>query len=285
MNEKTKKRVIIGGGVCVAVIAAAIACGLYWHAEYQVPRENAEKAFVAAVNGLEERNAELDEAIESLQVLASSGEEPLDETLLELASQRIGEAQGARQAAPEMPDDTAAINEAAAHIDSLGDYSEALEALASTEATLANSISQRKQVTNPPEQFVIERLAGLPGITGVEAVTEGNDPNGKLGKPGGYTATVYFSSDLIDQSTVYRTEGHTAIVGAGCSGGGAVEVYATEGDAIQRRDYLALFDGGVLASGSHTVVGTCLVRTSDELTASQQRALEESIIASLTELR
>ena len=40
---------------------------------------------------------------------------------------------------------------------------------------------------------------------------------------------------------------------------------------IPENDYLAAFDGGIFASGSHTVVGTVLVRTSNELTASQQK--------------
>ena len=47
---------------------------------------------------------------------------------------------------------------------------------------------------------------------------------------------------------------------------------------------MSAFDGGVLASGSHTVIGTVLVRTSNELTASQQKDLEAKIIAALTYL-
>lgn len=43
-------------------------------------------------------------------------------------------------------------------------------------------------------------------------------------------------------------------------------------------------DGGVLASGSHTVVGTCVVRTSDELAASKQKELEAAVIGALTKL-
>ncbi len=61
-------------------------------------------------------------------------------------------------------------------------------------------------------------------------------------------------------------------------------MYSTVEDANKRNDYLASFDGGILSSGSHTVVGTVLVRTSDELTASQQDQLEAAIIESLTRL-
>ena len=280
-----RKRTIIGAVAALAIVSVGVAAGVYWHTAYQVPREEAEQAFAASVARLDARNAELDQAIESLQSLVASGDRPLDETLLELASQRIGEAQAARQTALEMPESADEINEAAKLMDSWGDYGTARDALASAEAELSSSIAQLKQITNPSEQFVIERLTGLPNVVAIEAVTEGNDPNGKLGKAGGYTATVYFSSDLVDQSSVYRTEGHTYVVGGGCDGGGAVEVFATEEDAQRRNEYLAILDGGLLASGSHAVYGTCVVRTSDLLAASQQKALEESIVASLTELR
>ena len=70
----------------------------------------------------------------------------------------------------------------------------------------------------------------------------------------------------------------------GTDAGGSIEVYANVEDATTRNEYLASFDGGIFASGSHTVVGTVLVRTSDELTASQQQTLEANIIAALTEI-
>lgn len=57
---------------------------------------------------------------------------------------------------------------------------------------------------------------------------------------------------------------------------------ATVADAEKRERYLASFDGGAMSSGSHTVVGTMLVRTSSKLSASDQKKLEEEIIAALT---
>ena len=114
----------------------------------------------------------------------------------------------------------------------------------------------------------------------VKAVTEDNDPNGQLNKPGGYTATVYFESSNVDQNEVYGTD----LIEKGTDAGGAIEVYATEEDAHKRNDYLATFDGTVLASGSHRVVGTVVIRTSDELTASKQKALEAKIISALAAL-
>ena len=42
-----------------------------------------------------------------------------------------------------------------------------------------------------------------------------------------------------------------------------------------RESYLAGFDGSILSSGSHKVVGTVLIRTSDDLNATKQKNLEE----------
>lgn len=269
----------------IAVVAVAIVvAGAYWFVNYQIPYSEAVAAFDAAADGLNGRNAALDASISDLQELMNSGEDPLDPSTIDAASAAIGEAQGAKQDVPEMPGDTSEINLAVNQVEGMGDYSAQLEALAAAKTNLQSSIDQMKQVTNPTEQFVIQRVSGLPNITGVEAVTEDNDPNGNLGKAGGYTACVYFSSDLVDQSQVYISDGFSGIVGAGTDGGGAVEVYANAEDANSRNDYLAAFDGGILASGSHTVVGTCIVRTSNYLTASQQKAIEQEIIDSLTRL-
>lgn len=281
----TESRVNIKKIVLIVAAIAIVAGGLgVWYVEYLVPHNQAVEKFSAAADGLEQRNTELDEAISSLQDLMGSEDAPLDPTTLDAASDAIGAAQGAKQEAPEMPAGTEEILLAAEEVDQMGDYSEQLAAIETAATNLQDSIDQLLQVTNPSEQFVIERLTGLSNITGVEAVTEGNDPNGNLNKDGGYTATVFFSSDLVDASETYAMEGYTGIPAIGTEGGGAVEVYATAEDAEKRNEYLASFDGGIFASGSHAVVGTCVIRTSDHLTASQQDALEQEIIESLTRL-
>ena len=124
---------------------------------------------------------------------------------------------------------------------------------------------------------IIKCLQKVPCIIEIEAVTEDNDPIGQLNKPGGYTALVYFSYALVDQQEVYGDD----LIDKGTDAGGCIEVYTTEKDANKRNEYLAAFDGGVLSSGSHKVVGTCVIRTSDELTISQQQLLESNIIFAL----
>ena len=74
------------------------------------------------------------------------------------------------------------------------------------------------------------------------------------------------------------------LIDKGTDAGGAIEVYSTVEDAEKRRDYLATYDGTIFANGTHTVIGTVLVRTSNELTASQQKELEQKVIEALTKL-
>ena len=144
---------------------------------------------------------------------------------------------------------------------------------------LEKSIKQYELVDNPTATYVIQCLRKVEHIAYISAVTEDNDPNGQLNKPGGYTATVYYSDDRISlDSSIYGI----SVIEQGTNGGGAIEVYSTVEDAEKRRDYLAVFDGGAFASGSHTVIGTVLVRTSNELKASEQRDMEAKIIAALT---
>ena len=88
----------------------------------------------------------------------------------------------------------------------------------------------------------------------------------------------------MDASQTYADPGYTGIPAVGTDGGGCIEVYATVEDAEERNRYLASFDGTILDSGSHSVVGTCVVRVSHLLTASEQDAIEQSITDSLTRL-
>ncbi len=135
-----------------------------------------------------------------------------------------------------------------------------------------------KDLTNAPtEEYVVSCLREVPGIIGIEAVTEDNDPNELLNKDGGYISKIYFSYSLVNQNDLY---GNT-IIEKGTNAGGSIEVYKNMNDATKRNEYLSSFDGTFLASGSHCIVGTIVVRTSNELTASQQKLLENNIVFAL----
>lgn len=245
-------------------------------------KEKATADFNAAVSTVEKNNSDIETAISDLQALVDSENPPLDNATIDNATTAITEARTKIVEIPEIPSKTEEIISATEGLLKNSDCSETLTKLQSANDVLSTSIKQMQQVTNPTEAFIVERLTGLPNITGMEAVTEDNDPNGNLNKQGGYTATVYFASDLVDQSDVY---GKT-IVDKGTEAGGAIEVYPTVEDANRRNEYLAGFDGaGMLSSGSHSVVGTVLIRTSDKLTASQQKEMEKNIYNSLIEIK
>lgn len=234
-------------------------------------------AFENAKSSAEQKNSELDAAISEAEAIVAKDEPALDATLVPTLETAISEAKSAKQSIMEMPTTEDEIVDASKKLDSIN-YDSVLSNLAKQKAALEKSIKQYALVDAPTEAYVIECLKKVENIVDISAVTEDNDPNGNLNKAGGYTAQVYFSSDLVNQSEVYGT----SLIDKGTAAGGSIEVYANVEDATTRNDYLAGFDGSILASGSHTVVGTVLVRTSDELTSSQQKTLEANIIAALT---
>ena len=202
----------------------------------------------------------------------------LDEKLKPALQTEITEAKALEFEAPKAPRKLEEITAATEELKKI-DFTKDLEELNKARDDLDVSIKKCELVTAPKESYVVNCLKGIKNIDGVAAVTEDHDPNGNLNKEGGYTAQVYFSSPLVDDPYL-----DSDIIEAGTDGGGSVEVYKTPEEAKKREEYLATFDGGVLASGSHAVVGTCLVRTSNNLTASQQKDMEKAIIDALTNL-
>ncbi len=231
------------------------------------------------VKTAEAKNLELDTATAEADTLIADKPTALDETLLPALETANTSAKAEKYDIGEMPVKTEEINAKVSEMQAI-DYTAVLQDLATAKEALEKSVAQYKQVDNPPESFVIGRLTTVEHVMDISAATENNDPNGHLGKAGGYTAQIYFSSDWVDQDDVY---GDT-IIEKGTQCGGSIEVYSTVEDAEKREEYLANFDGSVLASGSHAVIGTVLVRTSDELPASKQKELEASIIEALTTL-
>ncbi len=74
-------------------------------------------------------------------------------------------------------------------------------------------------------------------------------------------------------------------VEAGNDGGGCIEAYKTVKAAKARNQYLSALDSlGAFGPGSHKVVGTLVVRTSNQLTASQQKQLETNVVNALIKL-
>ncbi|HBT96001.1 MAG TPA: hypothetical protein DEB24_08020 [Coriobacteriia bacterium] len=179
-------------------------------------REVAIAAFDAVVLEVEAQNAELTEAIDTLQMVIESGDTPFDDAKLRDAETAVATARGSIREIPEMPSKTEAIESITADLKIPSTYKDQVNDLKERQIALENSIKQMKQVTNPSESFVVERLGGIETITGISAVTEDNDLNGNLNKQGGYTATVYFSdSQVVDEfgimegKTIFRFHGYS----------------------------------------------------------------------------
>lgn len=244
------------------------------------------EAMISSIDGYnkaksftEDKNSELDTAISEAEALMAEGATALDDSLIPALETSISEIKAVKVDVPDMPE---LANEITAVSDELNriDYANVLEKFATNKVNLENSIKQYALVDAPDESYIIICLGKVPNVVDISAVTEDKDPNGNLNKAGGYTAQVYFSSDLVNQSDVSGT----TVIEKGTDCGGSIEVYASAEEAQNRNDYLGGFDGSIFASGSHTVIGTVLVRTSDKLTASRQKEMEANIISLLTSI-
>ena len=227
----------------------------------------------------ESKNRELDESIQEASQLVQNQEKALDETLYPALETAISTTKSEKVEIPSIPENTAQIRTEIEQLEKI-DYTKVLGELEKCKAKLENSIKKYKLVDHPSEKFILKRLKKVKHVKDISAVTEDNDPNEHLNKAGGYTSDVFFTCDLVNQGAV---SGNT-VIDKGTDAGGSIEVYATEEDAERRNDYLATFDGTILSGGSHTVVGTVVIRTSNRMTATQQKKMEKSIIKSLTKI-
>lgn len=271
---KINKKIIIIVSIVLIVIITLI---MLFLTVFNKDWQNASKDYKEIMEVAKKNNEELEDLIDQSQKLVNSKENALDEELRANLEDAISDAKAVKKKLPHKPLFASAIEEKIKYLEDIK-YEEEYSALKEAYDALEKSFKQYALVDQPDESYVIESLRKISSIDKISAVTEDNDPNGKLNKQGGYTAQVYFSSKYVNQKNI---SGKT-VIDKGTKAGGSIEVYRTVEDAKKREDYLAGFDGGVLASGSHKVIGTVLIRTSDELTATKQKELEADIIAALT---
>lgn len=269
---------------------------------------NAIEPYNEAVGVIEEANAELQKVIDTAQKSIDAGESPFDEETLTALKEAMASGTSAKIGVPdslaaygamEVPEDakkadlealTEEANTKLAEIEEATipetpvapDYSEVQKSITDATSVYQDSIQSLKQVTAPEDIFVMERLQGIETITAIDAVTEEHDPNNQLNKQGGYIGCVYFADTQVDRSKLYIEEGKDNVIDVGTIGGGAVEIFKTVKEAETRNAYLGGFDGTGFSSGSHYVIGTCIIRTSDNLTGTQQTELTEKITEVLT---
>lgn len=243
-------------------------------------KKTAIAAYDSECERISEEVANLNTLISDCENLIASAEKPFDPNTMTALEASTADAKASITEIPSCPSN---VDEIYALIDNKLNgisYKNEIDSLTSSKKAYEDSIKVFKQVTNPSEAFVMKRIKDVKGIVAYDAVTEDNDPNGNLGKAGGYTAAIYFQYDKVNQDELSGE----SLIEKGTGAGGQIEVYANTEDAEKRNDYLAAFDGSVLASGSHTVVGTMVVRTSDYLKASEQKKLEARLITALTAL-
>ena len=280
MKKKTKL-IIVAVIVVIAVIVGSL--GAYFG--YFKPHKEAVEAYNVVVSDIQEKNDQLDGEIKKLQELVDNEDKPLDETTIDTAKEALKNAGASKIVIGEMPKATKDILSRTKELSTPVDYSDELTSLSTAYTNLENSKKQYKQVVNPSEEFVMQRILTVDDVADARAVPEDQDPNGNLHKAGGCTSTIYFESKTVNQSDVYVSgEYADVLIDKGTDAGGAIEVYKNVEDAEKRRDYLATYDGTIFANGTHTVIGTVLVRTSNELTATQQKELEQKVIDALTRL-
>lgn len=271
-----KKKLVI----VISVVVALLVLGSIIGYNLMLPRINATRDYKKVVKMVEEKNSDLEKAIVKSEKLINKKQPLLDETLLPALENAISDAKAVKVTDFKIPRSVDDIISKTKKLKAV-DYTEALNNLKEKHNALDINAKRYQLVNQPTEAYVIQCLQTIPEIVNISAVTEDNDPNGNLNKAGGYTATVYFAHKSIQLDTFVYGE---TLIEQGTDAGGGVEVYTCVEDAVKRRDYLAAFDGGIFASGTHTVIGTVLVRTSNELTASQQKELEAKLIAALTYL-
>lgn len=260
-----------------------------------------------AVVKIEEANSGLQETLDAAQEVINKGEEPYDQAAFESLKTALVEAGKAKVSTPQalkevetlsvpeeakkdalktLKEQTASASEelkskTVPEIPEVPDYSGVTTTVTDAQKVYENSIQSLKQITAPTDEFVKERLQRIETISAIESVTEDHDPNGLLNKQGGYIGCIYFTNTQVDRSDLYIEDGKDNIIDVGTDGGGAIEVFATAKEANVRNDYLASFDGGMFASGSHYVEGTCVIRTSNYLNGTQQKELTAKITEAL----
>lgn len=233
----------------------------------------------SAAQRLSEKNDALNTAISAAEDLMASGNPALDPELASALEAIIADAKSTIVAIIDLPEDADAILAAAADMDAV-DYTQVSESLTSAQTALEYSTAQYALVNAPDEGYVLDCILRVPGVIAAAAATEDTDTNNLIGKAGSYYARIVFSYELVGNSSVQGA----SLISGGTDCGGSIEIFNTVEDAERRNTYLGAFDGTIFDSGSHTVIGTVLIRTSSKLKASQQQELEAAIIEILTSL-
>lgn len=297
--------VVLSGCNSKALEAATLAAETY-NEKAAVYNSKAEE-YNASIKILEETNLVLQEAIDCAQSALNGEEDPYDPNTATALKEALMSAVEAKVTVPallplyklasvnqeakssELNTQAEELNLEIAAIDAFAmpdaiippDYTAEITSLSNCQSDYENSVQSMRQITAPTDEFVISRLPLIETIFEIKAVTEDYDINGMLGKQGGYIGCIFFSDNQVDRSRIYFEDGKDGLLDIGTDCGGGVEIFSCVEDAVRRDTYIGSFDGTIFAGGSHYVLGTCVVRTSNYLKASQQKELTNQIFEAL----
>jgi hypothetical protein len=142
---------------------------------------------------------------------------------------------------------------------------------AAPESAIAAAPSTTAQAMDAATALATLKDAGLP-ITDSAMITEINDANDLIGRPGQYVSKVAFADSRLGVPIDPAEPGN--------EGGGSIEVFADDADARVRSDYIqeALQSLGPIAGTEyHYLAGPILVRVTGELPPSVAAEYETAV--------
>ena len=237
-----------------------------------------EQVFITQ-GSMDELSSLADQAYE----LAASEAKALDESLRTKLEVTAADAKTAVEGV-EIPKMKSSVEDIEAQTEELKsiDLSQEKDSLEKAMTKFENSQKKYALVDNPSRDYILSCVGRVKGLDEIAYFTEKTDPTKSIGKSGQYYEKIVFHSVKVDD---YGYDNKLlTLEEIGNPAGGCVEAYRTAEDAERRNGQLKDMEGTISAPGSHKVVGTLVIRTSDDLTVSQQKKLESSLVKELTRL-
>lgn len=277
-RKPVNKKVLIGIISSVCAIFLIVVFTLLGLTYFNETWKDATHNFEVVSNKLERMNNELDSLIQKSENVVETEDIALNEETRAILKGAISDAKQARKEVSRKPLLAKDI-EIATNMMEQVDYTDIVKSLEEKYIDFDKSIKQYKLVDNPTEEYLLSRLKTVKGIFNITAYTEETDTNKYLNKAKWYYSKIVFQHEDVQHSAIEY--GHP-IEEVGNPAGGCVEAFKTVEDAERRNQELQSQEGTVRSPGSHKVIGTVLVRTSDDLTTAKQKELEQAIIDALT---
>ena len=173
-----KKNIAIISIMIFAVLGVSLG---YYFLSY-VPYKTAVSNFEKASTSLKEKNKVIEDLLSEAETVVEKGEEALEPNTLDDLKNSVEETQKSIRKVPEIEKKTKDIENQTDEMNQPLSYTEIQNELKDKLEKYKNSVIQLKQITNPSSTFIEERLKEVDTITGVQSVTESNDPNKHLNK-------------------------------------------------------------------------------------------------------